>query len=58
VQRVANQQLSRSDERRIITFFEDPERAQSVKISDSRGNDAFWDRYRAFTRAAERSCRR
>jgi len=58
IQDVANRNLSGSDERRIVAFFDDPEKAQATKLSQTRANDAFWDRYRAFTRAAENSCRR
>lgn len=54
---VASQQLSRSDQNRLISFFGDPELANDIKINDSVAADAFWDRYRTFTRAAERSCR-
>jgi hypothetical protein len=54
---VASQDLSRSDQRRLISFFGDPERANDIKIDDSPSADAFWSRYRAFTRRAERSCR-
>jgi len=56
IQRVANQSLSGADERRIVPFFDDPERAQDVRKSDTRRDDAFWDRYRAFTTAARRAC--
>jgi len=58
IQNVANQSLSGSDERRIVKFFEEPDLAQSTKASQSRSDDAFWDRYRDFTRASERNCRR
>lgn len=58
VQQVAGQTLRRSDQARLVEFFRDPEVANDVKISDTRAADAFWDRYRDFTRAAERSCRR
>ena len=58
IQTVANQTLRGSDERRIVKFFEEPDLAQSTKASRSNADDAFWDRYRTFTRAAERSCRR
>lgn len=54
---VASRTLSGSDQRQLISFFGDPERANDIKINDSRGADAFWERYRAFTNAAERSCR-
>jgi len=58
IQNVANQSLSGSDERKVVAFFEEPDQAQAVKASQSNANDAFWDRYRVFTRAAERNCRR
>ena len=57
VQQVAGQTLSRSDQAQLVAFLRDPELANDMKIDDSRGADAFWERYRAFTRAAERSCR-
>lgn len=57
VQQAANRHLNGSDQRLAATFFEDPERANDIKINDSRSADAFWERYRAFTRTAERSCR-
>jgi len=55
--RVASSELSRADQRRLISFFEDPERANDIKIDDRPPAEAFWVRYREFTRAAERSCR-
>lgn len=57
VQSVASQTLSRGDQARLVSFFENPEEANDIKINDSRSADAFWDRYRAFTQQAERSCR-
>lgn len=54
---VASQTLSRSDQARVVTFFEEPERANDIKIDDSTSADAFWERYRRFTDTAERSCR-
>lgn len=54
---VASQQLSRPDQRQLISFFKDPERANDIKIDDGPAAEAFWERYRNFTRAAERSCR-
>lgn len=55
--RVASQQLNRSDQNRLISFFGNAERANDIKIDDSPSADAFWERYRSFTRVAERSCR-
>lgn len=54
---VASRELSRSDQRQLISFFKDPERANDIKIDDRPPAEAFWERYRGFTRAAERSCR-
>lgn len=56
-QQVANQMLSRSDQRMAASFFRDPQKAQTVRTSDRDSDAAFWDRYRAFTNAAERYCR-
>lgn len=56
VQSVAARELSRSDQARLISFFEDPELANDIKINDSRSADAFWDRYRAFTSKARAQC--
>ena len=56
IQSVANQTLSDSDRRRVATFFADPEVAHAVKISDTRADDAFWDRYRNFIDASRGIC--
>ncbi len=56
VQSVANRELSSSDRNRVAQFFEDPEFAHAIKISDTRANDAFWDRYRAFIDVARDEC--
>lgn len=57
VQNVAVQELSRSDQRKLVSFFEDPEKANDIKIDDRPPAEAFWERYRDFTDAAERQCR-
>jgi hypothetical protein len=56
IQRVANQSLSGSDQRKAATFFEDPQRAQDTRTSDNNRDEAFWDRYRAFADRAEATC--
>jgi hypothetical protein len=56
VQAVADQTLSGRDARRIAGFFDDPEEAHAVKISDSWRNDAFWDRYRDYVSATRQTC--
>lgn len=56
IQQVADMTLSNSDQRRAATFFKDPEKAHKVWMSKSRGDDAFWDRYKAFGEQAEAYC--
>ena len=57
VQQVANQTLSRSDQRLAASFFRDPHKAQVVRMSKRDADNAFWARYKAFTGAAEAYCR-
>ena len=56
VQQVANQSLSRADQGRAAAFFDDPDKAQQTRQSDSQRDEAFWDRYRAFADRAEAVC--
>lgn len=56
IQSVANQTLSQRDRSRVATFFADPEVAHATKISDTRADDAFWDRYRNFIDASRGIC--
>jgi len=56
IQAVADRELSGSDTRRIAGFFDDPEEAHAVKISDSWRNESFWDLYRAYVSAARQTC--
>ncbi len=56
VQQVANQSLSGRDQARAANFFEDPQLAQDTRQSDNRGDERFWDRYRAFTDLASEIC--
>lgn len=53
---VANQTLTRGEQRRAAAFFRDPQLAQDVRMSRSARDNEFWARYRAFGDAAERSC--
>lgn len=57
IQQVANQTLSRADQRRASAFFRDPHRAQEVRMSKSDGDNAFWARYKRFASSAEAYCR-
>ena len=56
VQQVANQSLNKTDQSRAAAFFDEPEKAQSVRQSDATRDDAFWDRYRAFADRAAAMC--
>lgn len=57
IQQVADQTLSRADQRRAAVFFKEPHRAQEVRMSKSDADNAFWDRYKTFAGAAEAYCR-
>ncbi|MCR9170775.1 MULTISPECIES: hypothetical protein [Marivita] len=57
IQTVANQSLSGSDQRKASQFFSDPQRAHDTWMSQSRADDAFWERYKAFAARSEQSCR-
>ncbi len=52
----ARQTLTRSEQRRAARFFTNPDEAQEVRMSPSRGDNEFWARYRAFGAAAEQLC--
>lgn len=57
IQQVANQTLSRSDQRRAAVFFRDPHQAQEVRMSKRDADNAFWARYKRFASTAEAYCR-
>ncbi|TNF63715.1 MAG: hypothetical protein EP307_04625 [Rhodobacteraceae bacterium] len=57
VQMAADQTLTGADQRRGASFFGDPERAHAVRLSDTPQDDAFWERWTEFGRAAEQLCR-
>ena len=57
IQQVANQTLSRSDQRRAASFFREPHAAQVVRMSKSNADNAFWARYKQFAGRAEAYCR-
>ena len=56
IQRVADQTLRGGDQRRVASFFRDPDKAQLVRMSKKGADDAFWERYTAFGQAAEATC--
>lgn len=57
IQQVANQTLSRSDQRRAAAFFREPHKAQEVRMSKSNADNAFWARYKSFAQTSEAYCR-
>lgn len=56
IQSVADQMLTRDDQRLVASFFKDPDRAQEVRTSDTARDESFWQRYRQFGFAAEQNC--
>jgi hypothetical protein len=57
IDNVAQQTLTRSEQRRAARFFANPDEAQSVRMSRTPADNEFWARYRAFGAAAEQFCR-
>lgn len=58
IQQVADQTLSRSDQRQVAGFFKDPDKAQQVRMSDRPSDNDFWARYKRFAETAEAYCSR
>ena len=56
IQQVANQNLSRADQRLAATFFKDPHKAQEIRQSDLRSHEKFWLRYKDFGVVVAASC--
>jgi hypothetical protein len=56
IQGVANQTLSRAEQRKAASFFENPHRAQEVRQSDRNADERFWTRYRQFGSVAQNAC--
>ena len=57
LQHVANQSLSRADQRLAAKFFRDPHMAQEIRTSNARSHEIFWERYKAFGDTAEVMCK-
>lgn len=53
---VADQTLRSTDQRRAADFFKDPDKAHKVWVSQSKSDDAFWERYKTFGAQAEAQC--
>ena len=56
IQDAANLTLTSRDQKLAATFFRDPDRAQSIRQSDSPSDEAFWQRYKNFGQTAEHFC--
>ncbi|MDR9395309.1 hypothetical protein [Roseovarius sp. SYSU LYC5161] len=56
VQWVADQSLSRSDQRRAAGFYGDPHSAQEIRQSDRRRDERFWKAYSDYGDRAARIC--
>lgn len=58
IQDAADLTLTTRDQRRASAFFDNPDRAQSVRQSNRRQDEEFWGRYRNFSDMAEALCGR
>ena len=58
IQSAANVTLTARDQKLAAGFFANPEKAQEVRTSNRRGDEAFWERYRQFGETAQVYCRR
>ncbi|SEO03682.1 hypothetical protein SAMN04490248_101115 [Salinihabitans flavidus] len=56
IQQVADQALTRSEQRIAAGFFRDPHKAQEVRQSRSHSNEVFWKRYSEFGTIVAASC--
>ncbi|MEM6408089.1 MAG: hypothetical protein AAF700_06680 [Pseudomonadota bacterium] len=53
---MADRHLSDRDQRLAASFFSNPQRAQDIRQSDRRADEAFWGRYKVFIASSERYC--
>lgn len=56
IQQAADMTLSGGDQKRAAKFFKNPEAAHATWVSQSKSDDAFWDRYKSFGQTAEAYC--
>ncbi len=56
LQVVADDVLTRADQRRGARFFTDPHMSQEVRASSSRADDAFWERWTRFAKTSASYC--
>lgn len=56
IQQVADMVLSNRDQRQAARFFKKPDMAQDVKMSSSRSDEQFWEKYSYFGAVAQEQC--
>ena len=56
IERVARPMFSRSEQRKIAKFFDDPHLSQQLRQSDRRADERFWQQYQAWGAAARARC--
>lgn len=56
IQQVADITLKNNDQSLVASFFKDPDKAEKVRMSQSKRDDAFWERYTTFGDQARLSC--
>lgn len=56
IQAVADQNLSRGDQKRAVKFYSDPQAAQDIRQSSSASDKGFWKSYSDYAKQAERTC--
>lgn len=56
MQAAANLTLSQAQQQRSVSFFNDPEALQAMKLSDTPQNERFWKNWAAFAETAEELC--
>ena len=56
IQQAADLTLGSTDQQRAAKFFENPDRAQEVRMSKTDNDNAFWQRYANFGTTAESLC--
>ncbi len=56
IEQVARPIFTRSELRRIVKFFKNPELTQKLRSSDRAADERFWDKYQAWGEMAQAQC--
>ncbi len=56
IQQVADITLLDNDQSLVASFFKDPNKAEKLRMSQTKRDDAFWERYTIFGDQARLSC--